>query len=319
MKSVLDAINKRFGDNSVMILGEAEALDVDVISTGSIEIDKALGVGGIPRGRITEIAGLQSSGKTTLMIQTMVEAQRSGGNVAFIDVEHAFDAIYAESLGLNVDAVAFSQPESAEEAMEISEMLVSSGDFVLVVLDSVGALACKAELEGDMGDSHIGLVARLMSQAMRKLTHVVSKTNTALVLLNQFRDNVNTTGFGPKRVTCGGKAIPFFSSVRIEVIRISQLKDKKTDVEFGFKGIVKIIKNKLAAPMKIANVEMIFGKGFCPVNEAVTIAIAAGIIKQGGAWYTYGEDKINGKAAMMEFFYDRPEEVASIIEQITGG
>jgi len=319
VQSVLDEINKKHGKGSGVMLGEAESVDIDVISTGSLTLDQKLGIGGWPRGRITEIAGNPSSGKTTLTIHGMVEAQKMGLNVAFIDVEHAFDPEWAERLGLDTDKLLFAQPNSAEEAMDIVLTVVESGQFGMVVLDSVGALACKAEIEGDMGDSHIGLVARLMAQSCRKLASVTSNTNTALIFINQMRDNIGVHGYGPKTVTTGGKSLPFFASVRCTVSRTGSVKEKNEfDEPLGNTVKVKMGKNKLAAPFKVADLELMFDSGFCKVKEAITIGVKSGIIKQGGAWYTYGEQKFNGTKNLRKHFLENEEDFKELVSQITG-
>ena len=284
-----------------MRLGSNKTVNVDVISTGALTLDHALGVGGIPRGRITEIYGHEASGKTTLTLHVIAEAQKAGGYAAFIDAEHALDPTYASALGVDIDNLYISQPNSGEEALEILEKVVSSTAFDIVVVDSVAALVSRAELAGDIGDAHIALQARLMSHALRKLTAIISNTNTAVVFINQLRQNIATTGYGagPTETTTGGKALKFYSSVRLDIRRTEWI--KKGDETIGHKVKIKVVKNKLSAPFKVVNLEIIFGHGISTEGLLIDLAMEAKIITRSGAWFYYnGEQIAQGKEKVRE-------------------
>ena len=299
--AITDQINKKYGAGSFMRLGSNKTVNVDVISTGALTLDHALGVGGIPRGRITEIYGHEASGKTTLTLHIIAEAQKAGGYAAFIDAEHALDPTYASALGVDIDNLYISQPNSGEEALEILEKVVSSTAFDIVVVDSVAALVSRAELAGDIGDAHIALQARLMSHALRKLTAIISNTNTAVVFINQLRQNIATTGYGagPTETTTGGKALKFYSSVRLDIRRTEWI--KKGDETIGHKVKIKVVKNKLSAPFKVVNLEIIFGHGISTEGLLIDLAMEAKIITRSGAWFYYnGEQIAQGKEKVRE-------------------
>lgn len=299
--AITDQINKKYGPGSFMRLGSNKTVNVDVISTGALTLDHALGVGGIPRGRITEIYGHEASGKTTLTLHVIAEAQKAGGYAAFIDAEHALDPTYASALGVDIDNLYISQPNSGEEALEILEKVVSSTAFDIVVVDSVAALVSRAELAGDIGDAHIALQARLMSHALRKLTAIISNTNTAVVFINQLRQNIATTGYGagPTETTTGGKALKFYSSVRLDIRRTEWI--KKGDETIGHKVKIKVVKNKLSAPFKVVNLEIIFGHGISTEGLLIDLAMEAKIITRSGAWFYYnGEQIAQGKEKVRE-------------------
>ncbi|WP_307971228.1 recombinase RecA [uncultured Brachyspira sp.] len=299
--AITDQINKKYGPGSFMRLGSNKTVNVDVISTGALTLDHALGVGGIPRGRITEIYGHEASGKTTLTLHIIAEAQKAGGYAAFIDAEHALDPTYASALGVDIDNLYISQPNSGEEALEILEKVVSSTAFDIVVVDSVAALVSRAELAGDIGDAHIALQARLMSHALRKLTAIISNTNTAVIFINQLRQNIATTGYGagPTETTTGGKALKFYSSVRLDIRRTEWI--KKGDETIGHKVKIKVVKNKLSAPFKVVNLEIIFGHGISTEGLLIELAMEAKIITRSGAWFYYnGEQIAQGKEKVRE-------------------
>ena len=299
--AITDQINKKYGPGSFMRLGSNKTVNVDVISTGALTLDHALGVGGIPRGRITEIYGHEASGKTTLTLHVIAEAQKAGGYAAFIDAEHALDPTYASALGVDIDNLYISQPNSGEEALEILEKVVSSTAFDIVVVDSVAALVSRAELAGDIGDAHIALQARLMSHALRKLTAIISNTNTAVIFINQLRQNIATTGYGagPTETTTGGKALKFYSSVRLDIRRTEWI--KKGDETIGHKVKIKVVKNKLSAPFKVVNLEIIFGHGISTEGLLIDLAMEAKIITRSGAWFYYnGEQIAQGKEKVRE-------------------
>ena len=301
IEAITDQINKKYGAGSFMRLGSNKTVNVDVISTGALTLDHALGVGGIPRGRITEIYGHEASGKTTLTLHVIAEAQKAGGYAAFIDAEHALDPTYASALGVDIDNLYISQPNSGEEALEILEKVVSSTAFDIVVVDSVAALVSRAELAGDIGDAHIALQARLMSHALRKLTAIISNTNTAVVFINQLRQNIATTGYGagPTETTTGGKALKFYSSVRLDIRRTEWI--KKGDETIGHKVKIKVVKNKLSAPFKVVNLEIIFGHGISTEGLLIDLAMEAKIITRSGAWFYYnGEQIAQGKEKVRE-------------------
>src|SRR5690349_18938684 len=288
-ETALSQIERQYGKGSIMLLGAKEFTAVSAISTGSIGVDAALGVGGVPRGRIIEIFGPESSGKTTLSLHVIAEAQRAGGLAAFIDAEHALDAEYAKKLGVDVDNLLVSQPDSGEQALEIAEVLVRSGAIDLVVIDSVAALVPKAELEGEMGDSHVGLQARLMSQALRKLTGHVARTGTCLIFINQLREKIGVM-FGNPETTTGGRALKFYSSVRIEVRRAATIKDGEKIV--GNRTKVKVVKNKVAPPFHEAEVDLIHGEGISRESDLVDLGVANGIVEKSGSWFSYRGERI---------------------------
>lgn len=283
-------IDKQFGKGSIMLLGQKTDIACDVISTGSLLIDQALGVGGFPRGRIIEIFGPEASGKTTITLQAIAEAQRSGGVCAFIDAEHALDPAYSQSLGINTDDLIISQPDYGEQALDIVEMLVRSGAVDMIVVDSVAALVPKNELEGDMGDTHVGLQARLMSQAMRKLSPVVHKSKTVLVFINQIRSKINSMPFADNETTTGGNALKFYASIRLDIRRIGTL--KKNEKPIGNRVRVKVAKNKVAPPFKTVEMDLIFGEGISRELGLLDAGITYGVIEQAGSWFTFGSEKI---------------------------
>lgn len=290
LETVFAQIDKQFGKGSVMLFGQKEHAAVRTISTGSLLIDKALGVGGLPRGRVIEIFGPEASGKTTLTLHVLAQAQRDGGTCAFIDAEHAMDPQYAKAIGVNIDELIISQPDFGEQALDIAEMLLRSGAVDVIVIDSVAALVPKAELEGDMGDQHVGLQARLMSQALRKLTAIVHKTNAILIFINQIRHKIGGMPFASNETTTGGNALKFYASVRLDIRRIATL--KKGDVAIGNKVCVKVVKNKVAPPFARVEVSLIFGKGISQELDLIDLALSAGIITQSGAWFFYGDRKL---------------------------
>ncbi len=299
LDQVLLNIEKQFGKGSIMKLGDNKAMEIDVISTGSITLDIALGIGGLPKGRIIEVYGPESSGKTTLALQTIAEAQKKGGRVAFIDAENSLDPQYAKKLGVNIDELILSQPDNGEQALEICEALVRSGAISVVVIDSVAALVPQAEIEGEMGDSHIGLQARLMSQALRKLAGVINKTNTIAIFINQLREKVGVM-FGSPEVTPGGRALKFYSSVRIDIRRSEQIK-LGTDI-IGNKTTIKVVKNKMAPPFKTCAVDIMYGEGISKEGELIDLASDLNIIEKSGAWYAYKGEKIGqGKENVKEY------------------
>jgi len=286
---VLDAtlaqIDKEFGSGAVMRLGQSSIGPIDIISTGSLLIDDALGVGGFPKGRIIEVFGPEASGKTTLALQVIAQAQKDGGVCAFIDAEHALDPVYATNIGININDLIVSQPDYGEQALDIAEMLIRSGAIDVIVVDSVAALVPKAELEGDMGDTHVGLQARLMSQALRKLTSVVHKSKTVLVFINQVRQNISAMPFANKEVTTGGNALKFYSSLRVEVRRIASI--KRNDTHIGNRVKIRVVKNKVAPPFKVVELDLMFSEGISREFEILDLSIKHNIIKQSGAWFSY--------------------------------
>jgi recombination protein RecA len=308
------AIEKQFGRGSIMRLGSAERQAVDVISTGSIALDLALGVGGIPRGRMTEIFGPESSGKTTLCQHILAEAQKKGGVVAFIDVEHALDPGYARACGVNVDELLVSQPDTGEDALQITETLIRSGGVDCVVLDSVAALVPKAEIEGEMGDSFVGIQARLMSQALRKLAGVVNRSNTALVFTNQLREKIGVM-FGNPEVTPGGRALKFYASVRLDIRRIETIKAGTESV--GNRARVKVVKNKVAPPFRVAEFDIMFGEGISREGGLLDVGVAMGIVTKTGAWFTFAETRLGqGREAAKEFLKSNADISAEVEKQI---
>ncbi|HSG10154.1 MAG TPA: recombinase RecA [Gammaproteobacteria bacterium] len=312
LSAALGQIEKQFGKGAVMRMGDVTAVGAaDAISTGSIGLDIALGIGGLPRGRVIEIYGPESSGKTTLTLQVIAEAQKTGGTAAFIDAEHALDPAYAEKLGVNVDELLVSQPDTGEQALEITDMLVRSGSVDVVVVDSVAALTPKAEIEGDMGDSHMGLQARLMSQALRKLTGNIKRSNTMVIFINQIRMKIGVM-FGNPETTTGGNALKFYSSVRLDIRRIGAI--KKGDEITGNETRVKVVKNKMAPPFKKAEFQILYGEGISREAELIDIGVQLGFVEKSGAWYSYGEDRIGqGKDNVREFLKQNPD-IASEIE-----
>lgn len=304
-------IEKQFGKGSIMKLGDAaDKMNIEVIPTGAITLDLALGVGGIPRGRVVEIYGPESSGKTTVALHMVAEAQRLGGTAAFVDAEHALDPLYAKHLGVDIDNLLISQPDNGEQALEITEALVRSGAVDIVIIDSVAALTPRAEIEGEMGDSHIGLQARLMSQALRKLTAVISKSNTITVFINQIREKVGVM-FGNPETTTGGRALKFYASVRLDVRKIETLK-QGTDV-VGSRTRVKVVKNKVAPPFKEAEFDIIYGQGISKVGCILDLAVTENIVNKSGAWFSYGDQRIGqGRENAKEFFVKEPQLLAEI-------
>jgi recombination protein RecA len=307
-------IEKQFGKGSIMRLGDKEAIAIPTISTGALSIDAALGIGGVPRGRVVEIFGPESSGKTTLALHVIAEAQKNGGMAAFIDAEHALDPEYARKLGVNIDNLLVSQPDSGEQALEIAEMLIRSGAIDVVVIDSVAALVPKAELEGEMGDSHMGLQARLMSQAMRKLTGIVSRSATCLVFINQVREKIGVM-FGSNEVTTGGRALKFYSSVRIEIRR--EMAIKEGDQTIGNRTKVKVVKNKLAPPFKIAEFDVIYGEGISREGDLLDLGTVHGVIEKSGAWFSFKDSRLGqGRENVKRFLKDNSDIAKEIEDQL---
>jgi len=314
LEMAMSQIDKQFGKGSVMRMGERTNMDVEAISTGALSLDVALGVGGLPRGRVVEIYGPESSGKSTLAMHVVAEAQRNGGICAYIDAEHAMDPVYARAIGVNVDDLLISQPDTGEQALEITDMLIRSGAIDVLVVDSVAALTPRAEIEGEMGDSHMGLQARLMSQALRKLTGTLSKTNTICIFINQLREKIGVM-FGSPETTPGGRALKFYSSVRLDIRRIESIKDGVEVV--GNRTRVKVVKNKVASPFKQAEFDIMYGKGISREGSLIDIGVDLGIVKKSGAWYTYdGEQLGQGRENAKVFLTENPELMVAISEQI---
>lgn len=313
----ISQIEKQFGKGAIMKLGDAPIQKVDVIPTGCLSLDIALGIGGVPKGRIIEIYGPESSGKTTVSLHILAECQKQGGTAAFIDAEHALDPSYAEKLGVNISELYVSQPDNGEQALEICEALVKSGAVDIIVIDSVAALTPKAEINGEMGDSHMGLQARLMSQALRKITAITSKSNTCIIFINQLREKLNTMGFGATpETTTGGKALKFYSSIRLDVRKIESLKDSSNQV-IASKTRVKVVKNKLAPPFKTAEFEIVFGKGISKQGDLIDLAVANDIVQKTGAWYSYNGSKIGqGRESAKAFLINNPEKEAEIEQKV---
>ena len=314
LNSTIEKLEKTFGKGSIMKLSDTPVDNIDVISTGSIGLDAALGVGGFPRGRVIEIYGPESSGKTTLAIHAIAEAQKAGGIAAFIDAEHAFDRFYAEKLGVKTEDLLVSQPDNGEQALEIADNLIRSGAIDIIVIDSVAALTPKSEIEGDMGDSKVGLQARLMSQALRKLTGTISKTGCCCIFINQLREKIGIM-FGNPETTTGGNALKFYASVRIDIRRQSQLKDG--DVAAGNRVKVKVVKNKVAPPFRTAEFDIMFGEGISKVGEIIDLGVEKGIIKKSGSWFSYGDTKLaQGRDASKQLLLDNPELMSELEEKV---
>ena len=317
LELTLGNIEKNFGKGTIMKLGDEAVEDVDAISTGSISLDHALGVGGLPRGRVTEIYGPESSGKTTLALHAIAEAQKAGGIAAFIDAEHAFDRYYAKNLGIDIENLLVSQPDNGEQALEIVDNLIRSGAIDIIVIDSVAALTPRAEIEGEMGDSKMGLHARLMSQAMRKLTATISKTGTCCVFINQLREKIGVM-FGNPETTTGGNALKFYSSVRIDIRRMQQIKEGENIV--GNRVRVKIVKNKVAPPFRKAEFDIIYGVGISKFGEIIDLGVDMNILKKSGSWFSYGETRLGqGRDAVRSLLKDNPELAEELENKIREG
>ncbi len=314
LKEALKNIEKQYGKGAVMVLGNEPVAQLDVISSGSLSLDSALGVGGYPKGRIIEIYGPESSGKTTFALHAIAEAQKSGGYAAFIDAEHALDPKYAKALGVNIEDLVLSQPDSGEQALEIAEALIKSGAIDIIVIDSVAALVPEAEINGEMGDSHVGLQARLMSQAMRKLSGIISKTKCVAIFINQIREKVGVM-YGNPETTPGGRALKFYSTIRLDVRRGEQLKNGSEAV--GNKTVVKVVKNKVAPPFKVAEVEIIYGEGISKMGELIDAAVNAGVINKAGAWFSYNGEKIGqGRENVKAYLKANPNVYEEILAKV---
>jgi recombination protein RecA len=314
LEMAMASIEKQYGKGAVMKMGDKGEMTIEAIPTGALALDLALGVGGLPRGRVVEIFGPESSGKSTLAMHAVAEAQRNGGICAYIDAEHAMDPVYARAIGVDVDELLISQPDTGEQALEITDMLIRSGALDIVVIDSVAALTPRAEIEGEMGDSHMGLQARLMSQALRKLTANLNKTNTICIFINQLREKIGVM-FGSPETTTGGKALKFYASVRLDIRRIESLKDG-TDI-VGNRTRVKVVKNKLASPFKQAEFDIMYGKGISREGSLIDVGVEQSIIRKSGAWYTYEGDQLGqGKEKAREFLRENPDVAAEIEKKI---
>ena len=314
LEVALSQIDKQFGKGSVMRLGDDNRPPVQVIPTGSLALDVALGIGGLPRGRVIEVYGPESSGKTTVALHAVANAQKAGGNAAFIDAEHALDPVYARALGVDTDSLLVSQPDTGEQALEIADMLIRSGGIDIIVIDSVAALVPKAEIEGEMGDSHVGLQARLMSQALRKITGALSATGTTAIFINQLREKIGVF-FGSPETTTGGKALKFYASVRIDVRRIETLKEAGSPV--GNRTRAGVVKNKMAPPFKQAEFDIVYGKGISREGSIIDMGVEAGIVRKSGSWFTYGDDQLGqGKENVRQFLVDNPELANEIEHKI---
>lgn len=316
LKLTLDKLDKAYGKGAVMRLGDSKVVDVETISTGSITLDAALGIGGLPTGRVVEIYGPESSGKTTLTLHAIAEAQKKGGIAAFIDAEHAFDKTYAKKLGVNVEELLIAQPDDGEQALDIAEHLIRSGAIDICVIDSVAALVPRSELEGDMGDSKMGLQARLMSQAMRKLTGAINKTGCCCIFINQLRDKIGVM-FGNPETTTGGNALKFYSSVRLDIRRIGAIKDKE-DI-LGNRTRVKVVKNKMAPPFRKAEFDIMYGEGISKLGEIIDLGVDLDILNKSGSWYSYGDTKLGqGRESVKELLRDNPELAEEVEAKIRG-
>ena len=312
LEAAISQIDQNFGKGSVMKLGQQQALDIEAVSTGSLSLDLALGIGGLPKGRIIEVYGPESSGKTTLALQVLAEAQKKGGICAFVDAEHALDPIYAKKLGVKTSELLISQPDTGEQALEIADTLIKSGSISVLVIDSVAALTPKAELEGEMGDHHVGLQSRLMSQALRKITGSVSKSNTMVIFINQIRMKIGVM-FGSPETTSGGNALKFYSSVRLDIRRIGAIKDK--DEIIGNSTRVKVVKNKVAPPFKVVEFDLMYGKGISKTGELVELGVKAGVVEKAGAWYAYKGEKIGQGRENAKIFLEQNPKAAEEIEK----
>ena len=316
LESALGLIEREYGTGSIMRLGDNKTIDIEEISTGSLGLDMALGIGGLPKGRIVEIYGPESSGKTTLALQVIASAQKKDGICAFIDAEHAVDPVYAKNLGVDVDKLLISQPDAGEQALEIADTLVKSGAVDVLVVDSVAALVPKAELEGDMGDTHVGLQARLMSQALRKLTSSIAKTNAMVIFINQIRMKIGIM-FGSPETTTGGNALKFYASVRLDIRRIGQIKDK--DQIIGNQTRVKVVKNKVAPPFKVVEFDILYGEGISKEGEIIDLGVLSGIVEKSGSWYSYNGERIGqGRENAKKFLLDN-KEISNEIEDLIRG
>jgi recombination protein RecA len=313
LEAAISQIDQNFGKGSVMKLGQQQALDIESVSTGSLSLDLALGIGGLPKGRIIEVYGPESSGKTTLALQVLAEAQKKGGICAFVDAEHALDPIYAKKLGVKTGELLISQPDTGEQALEIADTLIKSGSISVLVIDSVAALTPKAELEGEMGDHHVGLQSRLMSQALRKITGSVSKSNTMVIFINQIRMKIGVM-FGSPETTSGGNALKFYSSVRMDIRRIGAIKDK--DQIIGNSTRVKVVKNKVAPPFKVVEFDLMYGKGISKTGELVDLGAKAGVVEKAGAWYAYKGEKIGQGRENAKIYLEQNPKVADEIEKV---